>query len=49
MTSPIFFIVAGVGPRGLDLVLLQTVLPHGGEGGNTILTEVNQNVPRPSG
>lgn len=31
--------------RCLDLVLLETVLPEGSEGGDTVLAEVNQDVP----
>lgn len=34
--------------RSLDLGLLEAVLPDGGVGGNTVLTEVNQDVPRMS-
>jgi hypothetical protein len=32
----------------LDLHLLEAVLPDGGVGGDTILTEVNQDVPKMS-
>lgn len=35
-----------LGLRRLDLDLAETVLPDGSEGGDTILTEVNQDVPR---
>lgn len=35
-----------LGLRRLDLDLAETVLPDGSEGSDTVLTEVNQNVPR---
>jgi len=34
--------------KSLDLVLLQAMLPDGGVGGDTVLTEINQDVPRMS-
>ena len=35
-----------VGIRRLDLDLAEAVLPDGGEGGDTVLAEVDQDVPR---
>jgi hypothetical protein len=35
-----------LGYRRLDLDLAETVLPDGSEGGDTVITEVNQDVPR---
>lgn len=35
-----------LGLRRLDLDLAETVLPDGSEGSDTVLTEVNQNVPK---
>lgn len=43
MSSEIFYVAAGIG--GLDLDLTETVLPDGGVGGNTVLAEVNEDVP----
>lgn len=36
-------VAAGI--EGLDLDLTETVLPDGGEGGHTVLTEVDEHVP----
>lgn len=41
--SSAFYFAAEIG--GLDLDLPEAVLPDGGVGGNTVLTEVNENVP----
>jgi hypothetical protein len=35
-----------LGLRRLDLDLAETVLPDGSEGGDTVLAEVNQDVPK---
>lgn len=39
-------IIASKDQKRLDLHRVQTVLPDNGEGGDTILTEVDQDVPR---
>lgn len=39
------FITRPGGRQGLDLVLLEAVLPEGSVGGDTVIAEVNQNVP----
>lgn len=39
------FTTAGCRGGRLDLDLLETVLPEGGVGGDTVLAEVNQDVP----
>lgn len=42
--SSAFYFAAGI--ECLDLDLLEAVLPDGGVRGNTVLTEVDENVPR---
>ena len=39
-------IIASKDQKRLDLDLVETVLPDDGEGGDTILTEVDQDMPR---
>lgn len=40
------FIIASKDQKRLDLHLVETVLPDSGEGGDTIIAEVDQDVPR---